>query len=129
MTLFLDDELDVSRGDMLVRADDEPAVARSVTATVCWLGDAPLDARRTYLLRHTTREVRARVERVDDRWNISTQQHEPSPPTLARNDIGRIALTLAQPIFAEPYDANRVTGSFILVDDVTNNTVAAGMVQ
>ncbi len=129
VTLFLDDELDVSRGDMLVRADNEPAVARSVTATVCWLGDAPLDARRTYLLRHTTREVRARVERVDDRWNISTQQHEPSPPTLARNDIGRIALTLAQPIFAEPYDANRVTGSFILVDDVTNNTVAAGMVQ
>ena len=69
------------------------------------------------------------TERVDDRRNISTQQHEPSPPTLARNDIGRIALTLAQPIFAEPYDANRVTGSFILVDDVTNNTVAAGMVR
>jgi sulfate adenylyltransferase subunit 1 len=129
VTLFLDDALDVSRGDMLVRAGDEPAVARSVAATVCWLGDAPLDARRTYLLRHTTREVRARVNRIDDLWNISTQQHEPAPPALVRNDIGRITLTLAQPIFIEPYDANRVTGSFILVDEMTNNTVAAGMVQ
>ena len=127
VTLVLEDELDISRGDMLVRAGELPSVARNVAATVCWLGDAPLDVRRKYLLRHTTREVRARVDRIDDLWNISTQEHEPAPPALARNDVGRISLTLSQPIFAESYEANRVTGSFILIDEA-NNTVAAGMV-
>ena len=129
VTVVLDDEIDISRGDMLVHADAPPAVARSLSATLCWLGDAPLDPRRRYLLRHTTREVRAHVERIDDLWNISTQRHEPALATLARNDIGRIALKLAQPVFAEPYRVNHSTGSFILIDETTNNTVAAGMIQ
>jgi sulfate adenylyltransferase subunit 1 len=129
VTLMLEHEIDISRGDMLVRADSPTAVTRTVGATLCWLGDAPLDPRRRYLLRHTTREVRAQVARIDDLWNISTQQHEPAPPALARNDIGRVTLTLAQPVFAESYRDNRVTGSFILIDETTNNTVAAGMVH
>jgi sulfate adenylyltransferase subunit 1 len=128
VTLELDDELDISRGDMLVREGSAPAVARGIAATVCWLGDPPLDPQRKYLLRHTTREVRARIDRIDDLWNVSTQTHEPSPPTLARNDIGRLALTLAQPVFADRYAHNRATGSFILIDETTNNTVAAGMI-
>ena len=129
VTLELDDELDISRGDMLVPEGRAPAVARSVAATVCWLGDAPLDPQRKYLLRHTTREARARVDRIDDLWNVSTQTHEPLPPALTRNDIGRLALTLAQPVFADRYAENRATGSFILIDETTNNTVAAGMIQ
>jgi sulfate adenylyltransferase subunit 1 len=127
VTVVLADELDVSRGDLIVRADDALDARRSASASVCWLGDEPLDLRRRYLLRHTTREIRARVDRIDHLWNVSTQQRESSPPALAMNDIAQIALSLAQPVFPDRYSDNRATGSFILIDEATNNTVAAGM--
>ena len=129
VTLILDTDLDISRGDMLVHAGTAPAVARTLDVTVCWLGEAPLDPRRKYLLRHTTREVRARVDRINHLWNISTQVRESAPATLNMNDIGRVALTLAQPVFADRYVDNHATGSLILIDEATNNTVAAGMVE
>jgi len=129
VTLVLDDAIDVSRGDMLARADAASAVARTLDATLCWFGETPLDARRPYLLRHTTREVRATIARIDHLWNVSTQKAEPAPASLRMNDIGRVALTLAQPVFPDPYDANHTTGSFILIDETTNGTVAAGMVR
>ena len=128
VTLVLDNEVDVSRGDMLVRSGSAPTVARTLDATVCWLAEAPLDSRRKYLVRHTTREVRARIDRIDYLWNVSTQAREPAPTTLAMNDIGRISLTLAAPVFVDRYIDNRATGSFIVIDEATNNTVAAGMV-
>jgi len=128
VTLVLDDELDISRGDMLVGCAAPPAVSRSVDATVCWLGDAPLDSHRKYLLRHTTREARARIDRIDHLWNVATQRREPAPRTLVRNDIGRVALSLAQPVFVDRYAENVTTGSFILIDESTNNTVAAGLI-
>ena len=128
VTFMLGDELDVSRGDMLVGESEAPTATRVVAATLCWLGDAPLDPRRTYLLRHTTREVRARVAHIDHLWNISTQAREPAPARLARNDIGQVTLKLAGPVFADRYAENRATGSFILIDETTNNTIAAGMV-
>jgi sulfate adenylyltransferase subunit 1 len=126
--LELDGDIDISRGDMLVAAHDAPPARRDVEAYACWLADAPLDPRRRYLLRHTTREVRARVARIEHRWNESTQAEEPAPAALARNDIARISLRLGQPVFAERYADNRATGSFILIDEATNDTVAAGMV-
>jgi sulfate adenylyltransferase subunit 1 len=129
VTLVLDDELDISRGDLLVAADERPAVVRSLDATLCWLGDAPLDLRRNYLARHTTREVRAAVTRIDHLWDVSTQECRPAPTRLVRNDIGRVSVTLAQPVCADPYAANRATGRFILIDEATNNTVAAGMID
>jgi len=129
ITLVLEDELDISRGDMLVGRDAPPMVSRAVDATLCWLGDAPLDTRRKYLLHHTTREARARIDRIDHLWNVSTQAREPAPSTLARNDIGRVALSLAQPVFADRYADNVATGSFILIDETSNNTVAAGLIQ
>jgi sulfate adenylyltransferase subunit 1 len=128
VTLVLDDELDISRGDMLVSAETPPEVLRTIGATLCWLGDAPLDLRHKYLLRHTTREVRVRIDDIDHLWNVSTQAREPGPAKLVRNDIGRVTLTLAQPVFADRYCDNRATGSFILVDESSNNTVAAGLV-
>jgi sulfate adenylyltransferase subunit 1 len=128
VTLALDDELDIGRGDMLVREKSVPKTASEVNATVCWLSDTAFDPRRKYLLRHTTREVRARIDRIDYRWNVSTQQHEPALATLAMNDIGSVGLKLAQPVFTDRYADNRATGSFILIDELSNNTVAAGLI-
>jgi len=125
----LDDEIDVSRGDLIVRAHAAPAPTRTLEADIAWLGTSPLDSRRTYALRHTTREVRARVARVADRWNVETQDREPASAPLEMNDIGRVSLALAQPVFADRYDENRATGSFILIDEATNDTVAAGMIR
>ena len=129
VTLTLADEIDVSRGDMLVSAADAPEASRSLEATLCWFDERPLDRRRTYLLRHTTREVRARIDRLDHLWNVSTQEQEPAPDALAMNDIGQVTLALAQPIVADRYTDNHATGSFILIDEATNGTVAAGLIR
>jgi sulfate adenylyltransferase subunit 1 len=129
VTLFLDDAIDVARGDMLVRADEATTTSKVVEATLSWLAAEPLSAARTYRLRHTTRDVRARVRRIATRWDVSTHASECAPATLAMNDIGHVVLDLAEPIVADSYAANRSTGSFILVDDATNGTVAAGMIR
>jgi sulfate adenylyltransferase subunit 1 len=129
VTLLLADELDVSRGDLIVHEDSAPAPRRKLQASLCWLGDVPLAPSRNYLLRHTTREVRARIERIDHRWNVSTQERERSTGDLRMNDIAQVALALSQPVFSDRYAENRATGSFILIDEATNNTVAAGMIQ
>jgi sulfate adenylyltransferase subunit 1 len=128
VTLLLDDELDVSRGDLLVRAGEAPAAARRLEATMCWLSATPLSPARRYVLRHTTREVRALFERVDGRLDLADLEWKPADG-LALNDIGRVALKLAQPVFADPYEESRATGSFIVVDEATNDTVAAGMLR
>jgi sulfate adenylyltransferase subunit 1 len=129
ITLELEDEVDVSRGDLIVHADAAPPAARTLEADIAWLGNAPLDPRRTYALRHTTRELRARVTRVRDRWNAGTQAWERALAPLGMNDIGHVLLVLSQPVFADRYHENRATGSFILLDEATNDTVAAGMIR
>ncbi len=129
VTLVLADQIDISRGDMLVGEQAVPTSARRIDATVCWLSDAALDPRRTYVLHHTTREVRATIEHIDHLWNVTTQSREPAPATLARNDIGDVTLSLAQPVFADRYADNRATGNFILIDETTNGTVGAGLIR
>jgi sulfate adenylyltransferase subunit 1 len=129
ITLVLDDAIDISRGDMLVHGNASPVTRRNLDATLCWLSETPLDPRRSYLVRHTTREVRARISGIDHLWDIATQARQPSPDTLRMNDIGRAEVTLAQPVFADRYADNRATGSFILIDEASHNTVAAGLIQ
>jgi sulfate adenylyltransferase subunit 1 len=129
VTLVLADAIDVSRGDMLVHGSASPATKRDLDATLCWLSETPLDSRRNYFLRHTTREVRARIDGIDHLWDVATQARQPVRDTLRMNDIGRVGLTLAQPVFADRYADNRATGSFVLIDEATNNTVAAGLVR
>jgi sulfate adenylyltransferase subunit 1 len=129
ITLVLDDAIDISRGDMLVHGNASPVTRRNLDATLCWLSETPLDSRRSYLLRHTTREVRARINGIDHLWDVATQARQAAPDTLRMNDIGRAELALAQPVFVDRYADNRATGSFILIDEATNNTVAAGLVQ
>jgi len=128
VTVTLSDELDVSRGDMLVDARRAPRASRSLRAEICWLAQSPLDPAGRYLLKHTTRTVRARVVTVNHRLDIHTLERA-VPGTIGMNDVAGVSLSLAQPIFCDPYRENRATGSFILIDEITHQTVAAGLVE
>jgi len=128
VTLLLADEIDISRGDMIVKSAEQPQALKQIDATVCWLSETPMSPARTYLLRHTTREVKAKIAKIDYRLDVNTLEHEPVT-TLAMNDIANLTLKLAQPVFADPYTDNRATGAFIVIDESTNNTVGAGMIR
>jgi sulfate adenylyltransferase subunit 1 len=125
--LQLEDDLDVSRGDLLARPSEAPAPTSELDAVVCWLSERPFSAARRYVLRHTTRETRARLSEVAWRLDLASLERVPAEG-LALNDIGRVGLRLARPVAADPYARNRATGSFIVVDESTNDTVGAGMI-
>ena len=127
VTLLLADEIDISRGDMIVKTDEAPTPVKQISATVCWLSETPMDKARTYLIRHTTREVKAKLAAIDHRLDVNTQEKLPAEK-LAMNDIAQVQFKLAQPLFADPYKANRSTGAFIIIDESNNNTVGAGMI-
>ncbi len=128
VTVLLADDIDAGRGSVICAPDDPPPAARRLDARVCWMADAPAKPGARYVLKHTTRRVRARIESIDTRLDVDRLEHVPGASELALNDIGRVHLDLAAPVMAEPYERNRVTGAFILVDETTNATVAAGMV-
>ena len=128
VTVRLADELDVSRGDLLCGPGDRPALSRDLTADVCWMADAPLRPGGRYAIKHATHTARAIVEALEDRLELSTLGREPAPPELALNDIGRVRLRTSKPLAFDPYARNRSTGSFILIDEATNDTVGAGMI-
>jgi sulfate adenylyltransferase subunit 1 (EFTu-like GTPase family) len=125
----LADDVDLGRGGLLAGVDDPPTAIRELDALVCWLGDVPLTIGRRYRLAHTSRTVLAVATDVVARLDINTLERDTAAPWLAANEIGRIRLTLAEPIFADRYQSNRVTGSAILIDDTTNATVGAVLVQ
>ena len=127
ITLRLADQLDVSRGDMIVAPDEQPAPARGLEATVCWMGETPLRPGARYAIKHTTRNARAVVDELEHRVNVNSLAHEPADQ-LKLNEIGRIRLRLSAPLIADSYARNRATGSFILIDEASNDTVGAGMV-
>ncbi|HEX3691092.1 MAG TPA: GTP-binding protein, partial [Solirubrobacteraceae bacterium] len=120
------DEIDVSRGDMLVEADDQPITARDLDAHICWMSEQPLAPRGKYAIKHTTRSARAIIEGIDHRVDINTLEHVKADQ-LGLNEIGRVRLRCSAPLVVDPYSRNRTTGSFILIDESTNDTVAAGM--
>ena len=128
VTLTLEDEIDISRGDMIVRKGNLPQKSNEIDATVCWMSEDVLDAGKTYQLQHTTRLVRAMVTKLNYRIDVNTM-HREEVATLTLNEIGRIQLTTTQPLFYDRYALNRATGCFILIDPATNNTVAAGMIR
>jgi sulfate adenylyltransferase subunit 1 len=127
VTLLLADEIDISRGDMIVRSAEAPAAVKEIRATVCWLAEAPLDRARTYLIRHTTRDSKAKLTGIDHRLDVNTLEHVPAEK-LGMNDIAEVTFKLAQPLFVDPYAENRATGAFIVIDESSNNTVGAGMI-
>jgi len=127
VTLVLSDEIDISRGDMIVKSSELPTVGKQVDAMLCWLAETPLDLRRKYLVRHTTRDTKAMVAAIANRVDVNTMERR-TADRLLMNDIARVSLKLAQPIFADPYAESRSTGAFIVIDESSNNTVGAGMI-
>ena len=127
VTICLEDNLDVSRGDTLVGVEGLPGMGMEVRARVCWMHPRPLQAGNKYLIKHTTQTVQAVVASLESRIDIRTFEHEPAPAQLAMNDIGEIRLRTAKPLIFDGYNSNRLTGSFILIEAGTNHTVAAGM--
>ena len=128
-TITLEDEIDMSRGDMLVKANNRPVPTQDIDAMVCWFSsDKPLTGRGKYILRHTTKEVKAIVTEVCYKMNINTLRKIEDDLTLNLNDIGRIKVRTSAPLIADSYKSNRITGSFVLIDELTNATVAAGMI-
>jgi sulfate adenylyltransferase large subunit len=127
VTLVLDRELDISRGDLIAGVDAPPAVAHNVKASLVWMGQRPLDLNRRFLLKHTSHIVPTSVSSIDHRVDLGTLTHEPAV-TLRMNDIGAVSLHLLRPIAVDLYRDHRSTGALILIDPETNATVAAGMV-
>jgi bifunctional enzyme CysN/CysC len=129
VTIRLEDELDVSRGDMLVSVGDGPVQLREAEAIVCWMSERPLQAGGRYRLKHTSRTVTARIESVEARIDVNSLEEDAAAERLELNDIGRVRLRLGHPVFCDRYERNHVTGSFILIDEATNDTAGAGMVR
>ncbi len=116
--LTLEDEIDISRGDMIVRKRNLPQTASQFECVICWMNEEPMNPHGTYLVQHTTRQVRALISELNYRIDVNTL-HREDADTLHLNEIGRITLTTTQPLFYDPYQLNRVTGSFILIDPHT----------
>jgi len=128
ITLTLEDEIDLSRGDMLVSPDQAPEASRRFEAMIVWMHPQPMQLSQNFMLKHTTRTTRAQALRILHRVNISTLRNEPSRQ-LQMNDIASIELQTVAPLFFDGYESNRTTGSFILIDPISNATVAAGMIR
>ena len=128
VTLVLNEYVDVSRGDMLAGSEQPATLLKQVTADVCWMADEPLDLRRKYWIKHGTRQTAAKVARLDTILDVNTQERHPAEG-LKLNDIARVQLTVQQPLAADAYADIRATGAFILIDEVTHQTVAAGMIR
>jgi len=128
VTIVLEEYVDVSRGDLLASSAQPANLLKQVNADVCWLSEEPLDLRRKYWIKHGTKQTAAKVTKIDSILDINTQQRHDAD-ALKLNDVARIALTVQQPLAADAYSDIRATGAFILIDEVTHQTVAAGMIR
>jgi bifunctional enzyme CysN/CysC len=128
VTLRLADEIDISRGDMICRPENRPKEARDIDAMVCWMSERPLSPSARYRIKHTTRAALAKVDEILYRIDVNSLHRDQEATDLGLNEIGRLRLRLSAPLFVDEYRRNRATGSFILIDESTNDTVGAGMV-
>ncbi len=128
LTLRLEDELDVSRGELICHPDEAPVVAREIEADVCWMTDELLRPGSRYLIKQTSRSATAVVDAIDDLVDVHTLERMAAPQELGLNDIGRVRLRTSAPLVFDAYTSNRRTGSFILIDESSNGTVGAGMI-
>ena len=128
VTMRLEDDIDVSRGDMICRPQNRPVEAKDIDAMVCWMAERPLSPAGRYRIKHTSRTALAKVDQVIYRIDVNSLHREEQADSLQLNEIGKLRLRLSSPLFVDEYRRNRMTGSFILIDESTNDTVGAGMV-
>ncbi len=128
VTVRLEDDVDVGRGDLLADPDVPPTVARELEARVAWMSERPLEPRARLAIKHTTRTVRAIADELLSVVDMTSLEEREGPERMELNDIGRVSLRLSEPLCVDPYAENRATGAFVLVDESTNETVGAGMV-
>ena len=128
VTMTLEDDLDISRGDMLVRANNQPQATQDIDLMICWLGENPLSEKGKYIVKHTSKEVRGIIKKVLYKVDINTLHRNENDKIISSNDIARISIRVTQPLFIDKYRKNRVTGSVIIIDENTHNTIGAGMI-
>ena len=129
VTLLLDDDVDISRGDLICRPNNRPAAAQDIEGMVCWMSaERPLAPRSRLIVKHTTRTVKAIVTDLNYRIDVNTLHRDETATQLGLNEIGRVRMRLTQPVFADPYSRNRLTGGMILIDEATNTTVGTVMI-
>jgi sulfate adenylyltransferase subunit 1 len=128
VVMTLNNEIDISRGDMIVRTNNQPHVGQDIDLMICWLNDKPLNPRGKYTIKHTTQDLRCIVKEIRYKVNINTLHRIEDDLQLGLNDIGRISIRTTKPLFYDNYRRNRTTGSVILIDEFTNETVGAGMI-
>src|SRR3978361_7823 len=129
VTVRLEDDVDVSRGDMICRPQNAPKPSQDIDAMVCWMTNEPLRARQKLAIKQTTRSGRALVKEVQYRLDVNSLHRDKDAGELGLNEIGRVQLRTTTPLLADPYSKNRTTGSFILIDEATGVTVGAGMIN
>ncbi|MDO5502426.1 MAG: GTP-binding protein [Actinomycetia bacterium] len=129
VTIRLTDDLDVSRGDMIARVNNQPTQTQDVDAMVCWMAVSPLRPRTKLLVKHTTRTVKGLIKEIGYRLDVNTLHRDQESNELGLNEIGRVTMRVQQPLMVDPYEQNRITGSFILIDEATGVTVGAGMIR
>lgn len=128
VTMTLEDDIDISRGDMLAKPDNQPTVGQDIDLMICWLNEEPLNPNGKYALKHTTKEARCLIKDVKYKVDINTLHRVEGDNEIGLNDIGRIKIRTTEPLFYDSYKRNRKTGSLILIDEYTNETVGAGMI-
>ena len=127
-SMQLTDDIDISRGDMIVRPDNLPYVGQDFEAMICWMSEEPMQINRKYVIKHAAKTVRVMIKSLNYRVNIDTLEIDKTAGILKLNDIGRITVKTMTPLAFDPYERNRYTGGFIIIDEATNITVGAGMI-
>ena len=128
VTMTLEDDIDISRGDMLARPNNQPIATQDIDFMMCWMRNEPFNPSKKYIVLHTTNQVRCIVKEVHYKVDINTLHRMEEDKSIKMNDIARVRIRTTKPLFVDPYTKNRLTGSLILIDEATNNTVGAGMI-
>jgi sulfate adenylyltransferase subunit 1 len=128
VTITLEDDIDISRGNMIVQKENIPLVGQDIELMICWLNEKPMTSGGKYLIRHTTNDARCIIKEIDYKVNINTVENDYEDKLVKMNDIARIKIRVSKPLFFDSYKKNRITGSLVLIDEGTNETVGAGMI-
>lgn len=128
VVITLEDDIDISRGDMIVKENKKPEMGQDIEMMICWLNEKPMIQGGKYMVKHTTNDARCVIKEVPYKINIDTLEKKYDEQSVGLNEIARIKIKTTKPLYYDPYRRNRITGSIILIDEGTNNTVGAGMI-